>query len=120
MAGAVYGALMALGVYLYVKVYGDGLWPLTPGEVLLIVFGVPWALTSQLVAEMIFVALSSYEADSDSDREWLGRAAGWYLLVALGWPVLMFLVFVAGALVTDTYQYYQALATVMDSHGRPG
>ena len=23
------------------------------------------------------------------DREWLGRAAGWYLLVTLGWPFLM-------------------------------
>jgi hypothetical protein len=38
-AGAVYGALMALGVYLYVKVYGDGLWVFTPGEVLLVAFG---------------------------------------------------------------------------------
>ena len=28
---------------------------------------------------MIFVALSSYEENSDSDREWLGRAAGWYV-----------------------------------------
>jgi hypothetical protein len=111
VAGAVYGALMALGVYLYGKFYGPGLWPFSPGEALLIVFGVPWALTSQLVAEMIFVALTSYETDSDSDREWLGRAAGWYLLVVLGWPVLTFLVFVAGALVEDIYQHYWAWVT---------
>ena len=111
VAGAVYGALMALGVYLYMKVYGPGLWPVTPGEVLLIVFGVPWALASQLLAEMIFVALSSYEADSDSDREWLGRAAGWYLLVTLAWPILMVLVFVAGPFVMDiVYKDYRTWA----------
>jgi hypothetical protein len=117
VAGAVYGALMALGVYLYVKVYGTGLWLFKPSEVLLIVFGVPWALTSQLLAEMIFVALSSYETNSDSDREWLGRAAGWYLLVVLGWPFLMFLVFVAGALVADIYQSYRAWATGLGTGG---
>jgi hypothetical protein len=116
-AGAVYGALMALGVYLYVKVYGDGLWVFTPGEVLLVAFGVPWALTSQLLAEMIFVALSSYETDSDSDREWLGRAAGWYLLVVLAWPVLMFLVFVAGPLVGDAYKNIWSWATGLGTGG---
>jgi hypothetical protein len=110
IAGAVYGALMAIGVYWYVKVANQGLWLFSPGEVLLIVFGVPWALTSQLLAEMIFVALSSYEKDSDSDREWLGRAAGWYLLVVLGWPILMFLVFVAGPLASDIYKDYRAWA----------
>jgi hypothetical protein len=116
-AGAVYGALMALGVYLYVKVYGPGIGWFAPGEVLLIVFGVPWALTSQLLAEMIFVALSSYEKDSDSDREWLGRAAGWYLLVILAWPVLMFLVFVAGPLVGDVYKDIRAWATGLGTGG---
>jgi hypothetical protein len=110
VAGAVYGALMAIAVYLYVKVVQDGLWKFSPGEVLLIVFGVPWALTSQLIAEMIFVALSSYEKDSDSDREWLGRAAGWYLLVVLAWPILMFLVFVAGPIGIDLYNDYRTWA----------
>jgi hypothetical protein len=109
-AGAVYGALMAFGVYLYVKVYGVGIWRFSPGEVLLIVFGVPWALASQLLAEMIFVALSSYETDSDSDREWLGRAAGWYLLVILSWPILMLLVFVAGPVVAHIYEDYRVWA----------
>jgi hypothetical protein len=31
------------------------------------VFGVPWILTSQLAAEMIFVGLVSYEDESDSE-----------------------------------------------------
>jgi hypothetical protein len=111
VAGAVYGALVALGIYLYAKVYGPGLWKFSPSEVLLIVFGLPWALTSQLLAEMIFVALSSYETDSDSDREWLGRAAGWYLLVLLAWPILMFLVFVAGPVFEYFYKDIWAWAT---------
>src|ERR1044072_619062 len=101
VAGAVYGALMAIGVYLYVKVVNSGVGPFSPGEVVLIVSGLPWALTAQLLPEMIFVALSSYEKDSDSDREWLGRAAGWYLAVVLVWPILMCLVFVAGPVAID-------------------
>jgi hypothetical protein len=52
-----------------------------------IIFGVPWVLTSQLVAEMIFVGLTSYERASDSDREWLGRAAGWVAVAAVVWAV---------------------------------
>jgi hypothetical protein len=117
IGGAVYGALMAIGCYLYVRAFNDGIWLFSPGEVLLIVFGVPWALGSQLIGEMIFVALSSYETDSDSDREWLGRAAGWYLLVILPWPILMFLVFVAGPVVSDVYKDVRVWAAGLGTGG---
>jgi hypothetical protein len=108
VAGGVFGAAMALGVYLY-YVYlqpFDGIWIFQPPEILLIVFGVPWTLTAQLFAEMIFVGLSSSEADSDTDREWLGRAAGWYLVSALGWLIMMFLVFVGSSFVATVFQDY--------------
>src|SRR5262249_34032290 len=36
--------------------------------------------------------------DSESDQQWLGRAAGWYLVTALGWLGVTFLIF-AGPLV---------------------
>jgi hypothetical protein len=45
----------------------------SPAMLLLVVFGVPWILTSQMIAEMIFVGLTSYQKDSDADRN--------------GWPV---------------------------------
>ncbi len=44
---------------------------------------------AQLLAEMIFVGLSSREEGSDADREWFGRAAGYYLVVALVWFLVM-------------------------------
>jgi hypothetical protein len=108
VSGAVYGSLMALGIYLYIYVYGNGVWYFKPAEVLLVVFAVPWALTAQLTAEMVFVGLTSWETDSDSDREWFGRAAGWLLVTALGWLVLMFLVFVGSTVAAELYKSLKA------------
>ena len=89
-SGLVYGALIGLGAYLFafLRPYAD------PSDLKLslpIVFGIPWVLMSQLIAEMIFVGLVSYEDQSDSDREWLGRAAGWVSAAAIGWAVMAFL-----------------------------
>ena len=61
-----------------------------------IILGVPWVLTSQLIADTIFIGLVSYERNSDSDREWLGRAAGWLAAIAIAWVVVAFLVFAGG------------------------
>ncbi|MGA9008461.1 MAG: hypothetical protein WB495_16670 [Xanthobacteraceae bacterium] len=65
-----------------------------------ITFGVPWVLLSQLMAEIIFVGSVSYERNSDPDREWLGRAAGWFAATSVVWAVGAFLVF-AGALLVQ-------------------
>jgi hypothetical protein len=104
-SGLVYGALIGLGAYLFAL--------LQPYAVrtdfklsLPIIFGIPWVLISQLIAEMIFVGLVSYELDSDSDREWLGRAAGWISAVAIGWAVTAFLSVGVGNLVyQNSFQY---------------
>ena len=61
-----------------------------------IIFGIPWVLASQLAAEMVFVGLVSYEKDSDSDREWLGRAAGFVTVAAIGWATTAFLSIAVG------------------------
>jgi hypothetical protein len=115
-SGLVYGALIGLGAYLFAL--------RQPYEVrtdftlsLPIIFGIPWVLMSQLIAEMIFVGLASYERDSDpergadkergsdSDREWLGRAAGWVSVAAIGWAVITFLSVGVGNLVWN-HQHY--------------
>jgi hypothetical protein len=106
IAGLVFGALVALGVYFYFSSPPDVLWSfrgkeilhIKAKEIMLLIFGVPWGILSGLVAEMIFVGLTKDVSGSDSDREWLGRAAGWYLLVALAWPVAMILVLVGSLL----------------------
>ena len=100
--GAIYGALVGLGAYLFSLLgpYGHGgmisethaLWNL----LLPMIFGVPWVLMSQMAAEMIFVGLTSYEKNSDSDREWLGRAAGWVAASAIVWAIVTLLTFAGG------------------------
>jgi hypothetical protein len=103
ISGAAYGALMAFGVYLYFYLSEKGVWHCEPMEILLLICGVPWIFLSQLVAEMIFLGLSSYENGSDSDREWFARAAGWYLVFALCWLLVMFLVFIGSAFANGLY-----------------
>ena len=106
IAGAVYGSLVAVAVYIHRLVYGVGFWEFDTSELVLLIFGVPWVITSQLLADMIFVGLTSNERNSDSDREWLGRAAGWFLLTALGWFIVMFLALIAAQAVIHFYSRF--------------
>lgn len=104
-SGLIYGALIGLGAYLFSLLdpascpgpTSKCLAPLLVG----IIFGVPWVVLSQLVADTIFGGLVSYERLSDSDREWLGRAAGWLAAFAIGWAILAFLVFAGGYYIQD-------------------
>jgi hypothetical protein len=101
VSGLIYGALLGTGVFVYNQAPTDGFWMF--GDLLLpVLFGVPWILLSQMTAEMVFVGLSSYQPGSDGDREWVGRAAGWYLVTAIGWFTVTFLVF-AGSLVLSDF-----------------
>jgi hypothetical protein len=104
VSGAVYGASMAFGLYLYFHIVPNaGAGFFQPKEILLLTFALPFALVAQLAAEMIFVGLTSYQDGSDADREWLARAAGWYLVTAITWFLTMSCVFVGSALVNDVY-----------------
>jgi hypothetical protein len=109
-SGLVYGALVGLGAYLFtlLEPYPCGSGTSTRHLCLLlpIIFGVPWVLTAQMAAEIVFVGLTTYEDNADSDREWLGRAAGWLAACALGWGVTAFLVF------AGDYAVQQALISV--------
>ena len=44
-------------------------------------------------AEIVFLALRSYDFWGDENREWFARSAGWYGVAGIGWMVLTFLVF---------------------------
>jgi hypothetical protein len=104
-SGLVYGALVALGVYLFWQL---GPYPATLKNVkcllLSVILGVPWILMAQLVSEIIFVGLASDEVKADADREWLGRAAGWLAVGAATWAILAFLVFAGGYLVENAVE----------------
>jgi hypothetical protein len=102
LSGVFFGALLGVGAYAYNQAPVEG-FPLFNDLLFPVIFGVPWAIASQIVAEMLFVAFTSYQRNSDSDREWLGRAAGWYILAALGWLIGTFLIF-AGSLLAEGLQ----------------
>jgi hypothetical protein len=101
LSGLVYGALVGLGAYLFALL---GPYPATLGNIrcllISVILGVPWVLAAQLLAEVVFVGLTSRENDSDFDREWLGRSAGWLAVFAVVWAVTAFLVF-AGSYVVE-------------------
>ena len=93
IAGACYGTFAGFGVFGLNHL--DDVRPLLLGlhvpvdkTVTLFIYGVPWLLTGQLTAEMIFVGLTSYQPESDNDREWFGRSAGWFTAVIVGWIVV--------------------------------
>ncbi|MBV8848052.1 MAG: patatin-like phospholipase family protein [Methylobacteriaceae bacterium] len=56
---------------------------------------VPWLLLSHALAAVIFVAFTSWLPRSDEEREWIGRAAGWILVVACLWLLVAALVLLA-------------------------
>jgi hypothetical protein len=105
-AGGVYGALIGLGVHI---VAHSDLWFVianvqatanvsseTGYFLIALIYGVPWFITAQLTAEMIFVGLTNWQRSSDADREWFGRSTGWFTATAIIWFAVMFLVLVAG------------------------
>ncbi|MEA2953247.1 MAG: hypothetical protein QOJ96_2767, partial [Alphaproteobacteria bacterium] len=97
-SGVVYGALVALGFYLYLIIPGADekqaeLAKFTDSPAMYLTFWAPWMLCSQVIALTIFVGLISYQKRFDADREWISRAAGWIIVAAIGWLVMTFLVF---------------------------
>jgi hypothetical protein len=96
-SGLVYGALVGLGALLFLWLGSSA--SEAKRLLLAVIFGVPWVLMAQLTADNIFGGLVSYEPLSDSDREWLGRAAGWVSAIATAWIVLIFLIFAGEQLV---------------------
>jgi hypothetical protein len=118
VSGAIFGLLLAFGIHIYLKyLWAAGWWKFDRGEIFLVVLAVPWILGAQAFAEMIFVGLTSHEKQSDSDREWLGRAAGLYLAALFLWVVVMFLVFLASTIASDLYERIWAWATGIGAGG---
>ncbi len=96
-SGLIYGGLVGYGAHLYAGMLPYSLAGKSVTMILLpVILGVPWIMIAQLFADMVFTGLVSYQVNSDSDREWLGRAAGWVIATAVGWALTTFIVF-AGA-----------------------
>ena len=123
ISGLIYGALVGFGAYLFtlLRPYASCACSTSGNLASLltaIIFGVPWVLMAQLTADNIFGGFVSYEPLSDSDREWLGRAAGWLSAFAIAWAIVAFLVFAAGYFVLDGVAYLKQ--TIVASGGVVG
>jgi len=64
---------------------------------LLVIVGMPYFLLAVMVGQLVFVLFRSYSPRGDIEREWLGRAAGWYIAVGLSWMIGGTLVLFASA-----------------------
>ncbi|MCV3768603.1 patatin-like phospholipase family protein [Rhizobium sp. TRM95796] len=84
LSGLVYGAVLAVGAHLLGAGSDTAL-----RLVLLLVFGPPWLLLAQVTAETAYVALTSASPNSDEQREWFARAAGWCIAAGVFWIVVV-------------------------------
>jgi hypothetical protein len=114
VAGGVYGGFIGVGVHLFAKydlalLIGNVVGVKTTSTFLIgLIYGVPWIITAQLTAEMIFVGLTSWQPLSDANREWFGRSTGWFAVAAIGWFGVAFLVLIASDLAWDLVARYDS------------
>jgi hypothetical protein len=66
---------------------------------------VPWLLLSHALATVIFVAVTSWLPRSDEEREWIGRAAGWILVMAVLWTAIAGLVLILPQAIVELLTY---------------
>lgn len=86
VAGACYGALIGLGASILAPSFDPVSHSPDPQQqLLLVLFGLPWFLMSQMAAESAYVALTSSETRTDEQREWFARSAGWFMAVSVFW-----------------------------------
>ena len=99
-SGAIGGYLLWLGA---TKIFPQ---PLAVAE-LYGVFAVPLFLTLFFLAVLTFAGISS-RWTNDEDREWWGRAAGWFLAVVIGWMLISGLVIFGPLLLSRTISLLSA------------
>jgi hypothetical protein len=54
-------------------------------------------MLSMLMGQLVYVLVRSYSPNGDYEREWLARAGGWFIIVALAWIILSSLVLLGSA-----------------------
>ena len=120
VSGGVCGAIVGFGVFLFtydlsLLIGNIDVTTRTKDTLLLLIYAVPWIIMAQLGAEMIFVGLTSWQINSDADREWFGRSSGWFAVSALTWLVLTFLILVGADLAYSLWQVGSSFMTTTGS-----
>ena len=103
-SGACFGLFLGAGDLFLRSWFGENGQMSVGHHLLFSTVAVPWLLLSHALATVIFIALTSWLPRSDEEREWIGRAAGWVLVVAFLWIAIAGLVLLvpyeAGALLS--------------------
>jgi hypothetical protein len=85
-------------------------------KTLLVVLGMPYFLFAALMGQLTFVLLDNFHPRGDFEREWLGRAGGWYIAAMLAWilgsSIVLFAHSVGQALSLASAEAQLALAAV--------
>lgn len=107
-SGIIWSALMLAGIHLLLAIN------YAPARLLMLaVLGPPWFLMAQITAETIYVAATSTETRSDAQREWLARAAGWFVIAGVAWTAITVLALLGSRLTdllrSETYLLYHSL-----------
>src|SRR5262249_47599490 len=98
-SGLFYGALVGVGFFFFLREAGATadepvvLGKVVDSPVVYLIFGVPWILLAQWVADLVFIGLTSYRRQFNADQEWLGRSGAWLLVTAVAWSLGMFVTF---------------------------
>ncbi len=98
-SGLFYGALVGLGFLFFLREAGAApndptvLGKVADSPVVYLIFGVPWILVAQWIADLVFIGLTSYRRQFNADQEWLGRSGAWLLVTAVAWSLGMFVTF---------------------------
>ncbi|CAO3409108.1 hypothetical protein [Azospirillum largimobile] len=86
VAGACYGAFIGFGANVLAPAFDPvSNRPDPQQQILLVLFGLPWFLMSQMAAESVYIALTSSETRTDEQREWFARSAGWFIALSVFW-----------------------------------
>ena len=98
-SGLFYGVLVGLGFFFFLREAGattedpSVLGKVAESPVVYLIFGVPWILLAQWIADLVFIGLTSYRRQFNADQEWLGRSGAWLLVMAVAWSLGMFVTF---------------------------
>jgi hypothetical protein len=83
------GVVIWLGAHLYMTARPP---VAADPQLLVVVLGMPWFMLSMSTGQLVYVLVRSYSPNGVYEREWLARAGGWFIIVALAWITLSGLV----------------------------
>src|SRR5262249_41459090 len=128
IVGAIFGALIAAGYQVATWAYGPADLHLANPEMdprlsaiaaLVGVCGVPWVVSSRIIADVVLIAFADFVPGIDRGLEYQARTGGIFTLAQLAWFIWFGLVLWAPPVVEDWLQWW-ATASLITAGGISG